>query len=84
MNKSEGKEIITLGGNSAEFTLKGKLMENLLRFRWTSWYMNFFIVLLSCMGTLVDFIKALDWIPFTYFWVDTRYVLVALAILFSI
>ncbi|WP_459466019.1 hypothetical protein [Aquirufa sp. OSTEICH-129A] len=59
-------------------------MENLLRFRWTSWYMNFFIVLLSCMGTLVDFIKALDWIPFTYFWVDTRYVLVALAILFSI
>ncbi len=84
MNKSEGKEIITLGGNSAEFTLKGKLMENLLRFRWTSWYMNFFIVSLSCMGTLVDFIKTLDWIPFTYFWVDTRYVLVALAILFSI
>ncbi|WP_459454906.1 hypothetical protein [Aquirufa sp. Wall-65K1] len=59
-------------------------MENLLRFRWTSWYMNFFIVLVSCMGTLVDFIKTLDWIPFTYFWVDTRYVLVALAILFSI
>ena len=84
MNRSDGKEFITLGGNSAEFTLKGKLMENLLRFRWTSWYMNFFIVLLSCMGTLVDFIKALDWIPFTYFWVDTRYVLVALAILFSI
>ncbi|MHA8088561.1 hypothetical protein ACST15_12045 [Aquirufa sp. Wall-65K1] len=84
MNRSDGKEFITLGGNSAEFTLKGKLMENLLRFRWTSWYMNFFIVLVSCMGTLVDFIKTLDWIPFTYFWVDTRYVLVALAILFSI
>lgn len=30
---------------------------------------------------VVDFIKTLDWIPFTYFVVDTRYVLVALILL---
>ncbi|MHA8062062.1 hypothetical protein PQG22_12400 [Aquirufa beregesia] len=56
-------------------------MENLLSFRWTSWYVNMFIVLASLIMPMVNFIKTLDWIPFTYFIVDTRYVLVGLIIL---
>lgn len=57
------------------------MMENLLSFRWTSWYINIFVVLASLIIPTVDFIKTLDWIPFTYFVVDTRYVLVALILL---
>ncbi|CAM3334447.1 hypothetical protein [Aquirufa ecclesiirivi] len=56
-------------------------MENLLSFRWTSWYVNIFIVMTSLVIPIVDYIKTWDWIPFTYFIVDTRYVLVGLIIL---
>lgn len=58
-----------------------RMMKNLLSFRWTSWYVNIFLVLASLIMPVVDFIKTLDWIPFTYFVVDTRYVLVALILL---
>ncbi|MFL0163310.1 hypothetical protein [Aquirufa salirivi] len=56
-------------------------MENLLSFRWTSWYVNIFIVLASLILPMVEEIKTWDWIPFTYFIVDTRYVLVGLILL---
>ncbi|MHA8056655.1 hypothetical protein VR611_11950 [Aquirufa nivalisilvae] len=56
-------------------------MNNLLSFRWTSWYANIFLVLASFIMPVVDFIKTLDWIPFTYFIIDTRYALVALILL---
>ncbi|MHA8105017.1 hypothetical protein [Aquirufa nivalisilvae] len=56
-------------------------MNNLLSFRWTSWYVNIFLVLASFIMPVVDFIKTLDWIPFTYFIIDTRYVLVALILI---
>ena len=58
-----------------------RMMKNLLSFRWTSWYANIFLVLASFIMPVVDFIKTLDWIPFTYFIIDTRYVLVALILL---
>ncbi|MHA8099866.1 hypothetical protein VR479_11260 [Aquirufa aurantiipilula] len=57
------------------------MMETLFSFHWTSWYINIFVVLASLIIPTVDFIKTLDWIPFTYFVVDTRYVLVALILL---
>lgn len=57
------------------------MLENLLSFRWTSWYGNIFLVMASLMIPIVNFIKTLDWIPYTYFMVDTRYVLVALILL---
>lgn len=58
-----------------------RTMNNLLSFRWTSWYANIFLVLASFIMPVVDFIKTLDWIPFTYFIIDTRYALVALILL---